>query len=173
MLDVYTAGLDLKYVSLVILIFQNATLILSVRYTRTLGGNMYISTTAVVAAEVMKVVACVFILVYQRGSLLRFYTLLMEQVLRNWKDTLKLSVPALLYTLQNNLQYVAVSNLDAATFQVSCSPIMITSSVCGQFVYMQCSVFLRLSARWLGLYLVLGSLDLAEVQVHQVFFRAL
>lgn len=34
-------------------------------------------------------------------------------------DSWKLAIPAGLYTLQNSLQYVAVSNLDAATFQVT------------------------------------------------------
>lgn len=34
-------------------------------------------------------------------------------------DCWKLSIPAILYVIQNNLQYVAASNLDVATFQVT------------------------------------------------------
>ena len=34
-------------------------------------------------------------------------------------DCWKLSIPAILYVVQNNLQYVAASNLDVATFQVT------------------------------------------------------
>lgn len=33
-------------------------------------------------------------------------------------DFVKLLIPAVLYTIQNNLAYVAISNLDAATYQV-------------------------------------------------------
>ena len=33
-------------------------------------------------------------------------------------DCLKLLIPSLLYTLQNNLQFIALSNISAAVFQV-------------------------------------------------------
>ena len=44
-------------------------------------------------------------------------THLQEEIIRKPKETLKVAVPAFIYTLQNNLLYVAVSNLPAATFQ--------------------------------------------------------
>lgn len=51
-----------------------------------------------------------------RALLYRFRRL-GKEVFRS--DCWKLSIPAILYVIQNNLQFVAVSNLDAATFQVS------------------------------------------------------
>lgn len=110
----------LKYVSLAVLVVQNASLILSIRYARTLPGERFFSTTAVVMAEVLKGITCLLLILAQkRGNVKELVLFLYESVIVQYMDTLKLAVPSLIYTLQNNLQYVAISNLPAATFQVT------------------------------------------------------
>ncbi|KAI5095387.1 UDP-galactose translocator, partial [Silurus meridionalis] len=113
------ANRKLKYISLTILVIQNASLILSIRYVRTLPGDRFFTTSAVVMAEVLKVSTCLIIILFQkRGNIKDFVFLLYDSIVVQYWDTLKLAVPSLIYTLQNNLQYVAISNLPAATFQV-------------------------------------------------------
>lgn len=73
--------------------------------------SRYYASTAVFISEVMKLTFCSLYAISEQGFVEPF-----KQVFQ--KDWWKLAIPALLYTLQNNLQYVAVSNLDAVTFQV-------------------------------------------------------
>lgn len=56
----------LKYVSLVVLVFQNASLILSIRYVRTLPGDHFFATSAVVMAEILKVLTCLVLILIQK-----------------------------------------------------------------------------------------------------------
>ena len=109
----------MKYLSLVTLTIQNALLIITMRFSRLATGPMYITTTAVVISEFTKMVVCLTIILMQQKSFRKWGSHLHEGLLVNWKDTLKMSVPAIVYMFQNNLQYVAVSNLEAAVFQVS------------------------------------------------------
>lgn len=109
----------LKQLSLVLLTLQNALLILVMRYTRTRKGDMYFATTAVVLSEGLKVLTSLMILAAQEGTFTKLMCYLRDNIWRQPLDCLKVSVPAFIYTLQNNLLYIALSNLDAATFQVS------------------------------------------------------
>lgn len=45
-------------------------------------------------------------------------SILRQEIVHKPVETLKLAIPSGIYTLQNNLLYVALSNLDAATYQV-------------------------------------------------------
>ncbi|XP_018583668.1 UDP-N-acetylglucosamine transporter-like isoform X2 [Scleropages formosus] len=112
----------LKYVSLGVLVFQTTSLVLTMRYSRTLQGEgpRYLASSAVVSAELLKILTCV-LLVYKDHSfsIRALNNVLTQEIINKPMDTLKLAIPSGIYTLQNNLLYVALSNLDAATYQVT------------------------------------------------------
>ncbi|XP_052280131.1 UDP-N-acetylglucosamine transporter-like isoform X1 [Dreissena polymorpha] len=124
-----SASYMLKYISLFALVAQNAMVILVMRFVRTRGGDMFMSTSAVVMSELLKLVSCLLIIFYQLGSVRRFLHHLHENIILQPGDCLKISVPSLVYTLQNNLLYIALSNLDAATFQVSYQLKILTTAI--------------------------------------------
>src|SRR5579862_9984285 len=88
------------------------------------GGHRFLASTAVLMNEVAKLIICLTVSLYDLSRNLPPSTpaSTMLKALHNsvfTSDSWKLAIPASLYTLQNTLQYVAVSNLDAATFQVT------------------------------------------------------
>ncbi|XP_049603814.1 solute carrier family 35 member A3b isoform X2 [Syngnathus scovelli] len=112
----------LKYLSLGVLVLQTTSLVLTMRYSRTLkeDGPRYLASSAVVSAEVMKIIVCTLLVFMENNLSVRaMKQLLKEEIVSKPLETLKLAIPAGIYTLQNNLLYVALSNLDAATYQVT------------------------------------------------------
>ncbi|XP_013783052.1 UDP-galactose translocator-like [Limulus polyphemus] len=108
----------LKYASLLTLTVQNAALGLTMRMART-QKDLFIASTAVVIAEFVKLVTCLIMVFIEEGSFKRWRTSLLNIVIKQPLDTLKVSVPSLVYTLQNNLIYIGATHLDAATCQVT------------------------------------------------------
>ena len=110
----------LKYLSLLTLTAQNAILGLSMRYSRTRDGDMFYEATAVLMAEFVKFVTCLFLVFkdvnYEVES---WKDSLYQTVWVNKIDTLKVCIPSAIYLVQNNLLYVAASNLDVATYQIT------------------------------------------------------
>uniref|UniRef100_A0A1A9UHY1 Sugar phosphate transporter domain-containing protein n=1 Tax=Glossina austeni TaxID=7395 RepID=A0A1A9UHY1_GLOAU len=112
--------LNKKYISLIILTVQNAVLGLSMRYARTRPGDIFVSSTAVLTSEVVKLITCLVLVFNEEGKdLQRFFRTLHKTIIINPIDTLKVCVPSLVYIVQNNLLYVSASHLDAATYQVT------------------------------------------------------
>jgi hypothetical protein len=84
------------------------------------NGHRYHSSTSVLLNEVIKLSISATVALYEIYTTLApgtpitaLFQELISTVFAN--ESWKLAVPAALYTLQNSLQYVAVSNLDAAT----------------------------------------------------------
>jgi UDP-sugar transporter A1/2/3 len=108
----------MKRVSLVALTLQNALSILLLRYVRTTPGPRFINSTAVINSEIQKTILSIFLVIHEEGNVIGGFKLMYNKIIRQPYDTFKTGIPALLYTLQNNLLFIAISNLDAATFQV-------------------------------------------------------
>nr|XP_057940190.1 UDP-galactose translocator isoform X3 [Doryrhamphus excisus] len=151
----------LKYISLAVLVVQNASLILSIRYVRTLPGERFFATSAVVMAEVFKVLACLLIMLLERRFNVKVTAaVLVDAIFFQYKDTLKLAGLSLIYTLQNNLQYVAISNLPAATFQVTYQLKILTTALFS--VLMLKKSLSRI--QWLSLLLLFVGVAIVQVQ---------
>uniref|UniRef100_A0A3P9ALZ4 Solute carrier family 35 member A3a n=1 Tax=Esox lucius TaxID=8010 RepID=A0A3P9ALZ4_ESOLU len=121
-LDCSRFSFGLEYLSLGILVLQTTSLVLTMRYSRTLQGEgpRYLASSAVVSAELLKIITCMLLVFHDhRFSMRALNRVLKEEILNKPLETLKLAIPSGIYTLQNNLLYVALSNLDAATYQVT------------------------------------------------------
>ncbi|KAH8107015.1 nucleotide-sugar transporter-domain-containing protein [Cristinia sonorae] len=83
---------------------------------------------------------------------------LLREVFR--ADAWKLSIPAILYVIQNNLQFVAVSNLDAATFQVSYQMKILTTAAFSVLLLRR-----KLSpTKWLALLFLAIGVGIVQIQ---------
>lgn len=128
--------MELKWIALIALVIQNSGLAIVMRYTflrqaSVADGAMYITSTAVLNAEIMKFAISVFACVLSdcQGSWSSFVNLLYKECVENKTDFFKLMVPSMLYTVQNSLQYFSMSCLSAAVFQVLYQMKIITTAV--------------------------------------------
>ena len=75
-------------------------------------------------------------------------------------DCWKLAIPAILYVVQNNLQYVAASNLNAATFQVTCQIKILTTAA---FSVLLLRKHLT-PTKWLALFFLAVGVGIVQIQ---------
>jgi UDP-sugar transporter A1/2/3 len=137
-------GLDAKALSLAVLTLQNTCLVLTMRISRTRTNvPMYLASVAVMTDEIMKLVVCIVMLLLAYRSVpgynlvsdqreLRqngFVAFFKSEVFQSSFDFFKMSVPAMCYAVQKNLLYVAISNLDAAVFQVAYQGKIVTTAL--------------------------------------------
>ena len=122
-----------KYISLVILLLHNAIHGLSMRYSRARSVDMFFEGTAVLMAEVVKLIVCLYLVYISpdegAGHLKTLLGVLHKTIILNKVDTLKVCVPAFIYLIQNNLQYVAAEHLDVGTYQITYQLKILTTAI--------------------------------------------
>ncbi|KAI7865700.1 nucleotide-sugar transporter-domain-containing protein, partial [Spinellus fusiger] len=158
---------SIKLVSLLTLVVQNSALILAMRYTRASvkEDQRYLASTAVLMSEVLKTVICFAVLSYCQPhprSLRRLMATLYSELILQWRQSAKLALPAILYLVQNNLQYMAATHLDAATFQVTYQLKIITTA------FFSVTILHRTLSRrqWLALVLLTTGIALTVIPAH-------
>jgi len=133
---IFVAGYFLSFsrIALATLVMCTSGLVLAIRASRnrvTEGGHRYISSTAVVMAELVKIVASTVLYAREEDGAdgKSFASKLHHDLIENWRDTLMLGVPGALYLAQNNILFIALSHLDAATFQITYQLKILTTAV--------------------------------------------
>ncbi|KAL4147674.1 hypothetical protein PRNP1_011478 [Phytophthora ramorum] len=123
----------LKYASLCVLCVQNSLLAILMRLSRVGNFPRFNPATAVFMGETLKLATCFVVLAHEFNALKepqrRKRMGESFRTVTNVKELLRVSVPAMLYVVQNNLQYVAVSNLDAPTFQIMYQLKILTTAI--------------------------------------------
>lgn len=145
----------LRQASLVVMTLQNTLLVIFMSYSRkppANGEHMYVVTTAVVCSEALKFVS---------SLCLSLMSLSAHEIIQAMLsvDALMMLVPAGLYTLQNNLQYVAMNHLDVSIYQVLYQMKLVTTAL-----FSVSMLGRSLSVRqWFGI--VVCTLGIAIVQI--------
>ena len=106
-----------KWGALATFVLQNAGVILLMRYSK-VRGTGYNNAVIVLMTDCAKLPIATMLYCIERGGPCSFVTAIKADIRENWVEWLKLSLPALLYTLQNVSLFIGLANLEAAVAQV-------------------------------------------------------
>jgi len=148
---------SIKYGALALLVLQNTFLVVFMRYSRTSEGPLYASSTAVVMMELSKFITCNVVIFAQSNGVTDYIRQMRAEL--TYMEVLKVSVPSLVYTVQNNLLYFALSHLDAATYQVCYQAKILTTAL---FSVMLLNKHLS-SLQWVSLVILTAGVSLAQL----------
>ncbi|KIK67001.1 hypothetical protein GYMLUDRAFT_216838 [Collybiopsis luxurians FD-317 M1] len=174
-------GMPLKYVSLVTLAVQNAALSIVMHYSRVSipPSLAYSPASAVLLNELLKG-SISFVIALSRT---RQVTDISWRRMTFWEilcslpypgsapfwtlcgeifspDCWKLSIPAILYVIQNSLQFVAISNLPVASFQVTYQMKILTTAAFSVALLRK-----KLSTtKWLSLFFLAIGVGIVQIQ---------
>ncbi|KAJ1635887.1 nucleotide-sugar transporter-domain-containing protein [Pavlovales sp. CCMP2436] len=112
---------NIKAISLGLLVLQNSAQFLLTGYSRRAnldGSPLYLVSVAVLLAEMGKGLLCAVVIMLTEGGVDGLVEAVRDDIIGKPMETLKVGVPAFCYTLQNNLLFVALSNLPPAVCQV-------------------------------------------------------
>lgn len=150
--------------SLCVLVFQNASVVLMTRYSRFSRppSRWYHTSSLVLNQEIVKMALCIAIFCYETPPAPDPAKPEMSSLsVAVWRrETLILLLPAALFTMQNYLNIVALSHLDAMTFQVLSQTKLLSAAVFSVWLLDK-----RLNAmQWISLTILSSGVLLAQYE---------
>ncbi|KAH8740156.1 hypothetical protein FG386_001817 [Cryptosporidium ryanae] len=113
----------MKYVALLSLVVQTVAVIYFMRISRIKRDDedgLYFNTCAVVMSEIVKLICSLFIIFREkRYKVKELVHTLRNEIFHSLKSNLLVGIPGLLYVVQNNLLFIALSNLPGAVYHVT------------------------------------------------------
>ncbi|KAK6747342.1 hypothetical protein RB195_000505 [Necator americanus] len=118
---------SVEFFSMILLVVQHTGMPFLVRATN--KDKAFLPTTCVFIMEIIKFTLCSSVILYSCGSVTSFGRQLHSTLWINKAETLKVSVPAIAYAVQNNLYYIALGNIDATTYTITYQLRILTTAI--------------------------------------------
>ncbi|CAJ0602692.1 unnamed protein product [Cylicocyclus nassatus] len=118
---------SVQFLSMFLLVVEHTGMPFLVRATN--KDKAFLPTTCVFFMEIIKMTICSCVIFYSSGSPTGFLQKMHSTLWVNRIESLKVSVPAFAYALQNNLYYIALGNVDATTYTITYQLRILTTAI--------------------------------------------
>ncbi|XP_039254589.2 CMP-sialic acid transporter-like [Styela clava] len=148
-------------IKLVVLVLMSATTtayLILLRWTRVVATDKYITTIAVALQEVIKFFMALVVLIWQNRSIVGAVRMIKSEAIDKPYDTLKMAVPSFVYALQNNMMYIALSNLDVPIQQILYQLKIPATALCSVFILRRSLSY----QQWAACFMVFAGLAMVE-----------
>uniref|UniRef100_A0A0R3RGZ0 UDP-galactose transporter n=1 Tax=Elaeophora elaphi TaxID=1147741 RepID=A0A0R3RGZ0_9BILA len=160
------SNLGFKYFIVIQMIFIWTSYTLMVRHSRsnTSKDLQYFPTTVVYLSEVIKLlITLFFVFKFNNYNIDEFARCIRNEYFGKPKDLLKMAFPSIAYALQNNLDFVALSNLNASVYHVTTQLKVVTTAI-----FMMIILGRRFSrTRWLAIFFLFGGVAAVELSMNK------
>ncbi len=111
--------LYMKSITLVVLALYNVGTVILLKHVLKIQDSSFIKSIFVFICEIQKAILSLLLIIAEERSLIGGLKTIYDKIFLQQKDTIKMTLPALIYIVQNNLNLKAISALHPVTYIVN------------------------------------------------------
>ncbi|CAD5230013.1 unnamed protein product [Bursaphelenchus okinawaensis] len=153
-------ALMIRYASLTILVVQFSSYVLVMKYANEIPNHKkYARSSVVLFTELIKLAITTVLYFMSCKSTLKFFRGLRYHFVYDFVDTIKVGIPAIIYTIQNYLLYLAIEHIDSTTYLVTYQTKTLTTAIFSVILLRKCLS----AAQWLSLFILCAGVAVVTV----------